>query len=438
MTSTPCEEAHIHDVIGIGFGPANIAFAVAVADEQETQLRRPPLDVIFFDASPAADWHPGMLLPDTVMQIAFPKDLATLRNPRSRFSFFNYLFEHNRLADFINLQTFFPSREELRDYIRWTAQTVGAQVHYHTQVQAITHEGAVAVVHTIDANGTEQTHRARAVVIATGLSPKLPENIHSSSRISHNIHMLPFLEAFTTQHKTMQQQKVAILGGGQSAAEITRFLHSTFPDAEIHLIHRRYGLTPSDDSPFANRVFDPDAVDKWHAAATAEREYLRAIHAGTNYTAVDPDLLAELFRMRYDEQLSGSNRLFLHDTTSLTALNEDAEGVNLELVDHMSTNESRLKVDMLICATGFTESDPRDLLTDFPDIPSDANNRVLVEHDYRLNTGDSTGPAIYLSGGVEHSHGFSSSLLSLVSIRAGEILQSIRRNLDTTAAEDNA
>ena len=284
------------DVIGIGFGPSNIAFAAALADENEAHPDKAQLTALFLESSPTTAWHPGMLLPDAVMQIAFPKDLATLRNPRSRFTFFNYLFENNRLTDFINLQTFFPSRQEIADYIQWAARNVPVDVQYGTSVTSIDTDGDIAVVNTVDADGNTQHYRARAVLLGTGLNPSLPDGLTENDRVSHSVHILPFLEQFREHNTTTPNKKLAVLGGGQSAAEIAKYLHATFPDSEVHLIHTRYGLTPSDDSPFANRVFDPDAVDKWHAAPVEERERLRAVHAGTNYTAVDPDLLDELFR----------------------------------------------------------------------------------------------------------------------------------------------
>ena len=51
------------------------------------------------------------------------------------------------------------------------------------------------------------------------------------------------------------------LGAGQSAAEAVDYLHRSFPDAEVCSVFAKYGYTPADDSPFANRIFDPEAVD---------------------------------------------------------------------------------------------------------------------------------------------------------------------------------
>lgn len=58
------------------------------------------------------------------MQISFLKDLATLRNPCSRFTFLNYLHSQKRLIDFINRGTFTPTRLEFADYLAWVAREV--------------------------------------------------------------------------------------------------------------------------------------------------------------------------------------------------------------------------------------------------------------------------------------------------------------------------
>ena len=81
-----------------------------------------------------------MLLPDTIMQISFLKDLATLRNPSSPFTFLSYLHEHNRLLSFINRGSTIPTRREFADYLRWAAEKVkslGIQVFYGEEVVSL-------------------------------------------------------------------------------------------------------------------------------------------------------------------------------------------------------------------------------------------------------------------------------------------------------------
>src|SRR5687767_15547490 len=108
----------IHDLIGIGFGPSNIALAIAL-DEKRRDGRR--VDAMFIEKQAGFAWHKDMMLDQAHMQISFMKDLATLRNPTSRFTFINYLHEKKRLQNFINLKTFFPSRHEFNDYLAWAA-----------------------------------------------------------------------------------------------------------------------------------------------------------------------------------------------------------------------------------------------------------------------------------------------------------------------------
>ncbi|MUM33238.1 SidA/IucD/PvdA family monooxygenase, partial [Mycolicibacterium sp. CBMA 361] len=107
-------------MLGIGFGPSNLALAVALA-ERGVHGR-------FVDAQPRFGWHRDMLLPGTRMQIPFLKDLATLRNPQSAFTFVNYLSERGRLIDFIGRHDVFPSRFEFHDYLQWAADQFAADV----------------------------------------------------------------------------------------------------------------------------------------------------------------------------------------------------------------------------------------------------------------------------------------------------------------------
>ena len=100
---------HIHDLIGIGFGPSNIALAIALEEGRDARPQHRPLDALFVERQPGFVWHRNMLLDQAHMQISFLKDLATLRNPSSRFTFLNYLHEKDRLQDFINLKTFSPA-----------------------------------------------------------------------------------------------------------------------------------------------------------------------------------------------------------------------------------------------------------------------------------------------------------------------------------------
>ena len=107
------------DVIGVGFGPSNLALAIAL-DELAAKRGR-HLDALFLERQADYRWHGDTLVAQSEMQISFLKDLVSLRNPTSVYSFVNYLHQHGRLTDFINLGTFYPCRMEYNDYLRWVA-----------------------------------------------------------------------------------------------------------------------------------------------------------------------------------------------------------------------------------------------------------------------------------------------------------------------------
>lgn len=95
----------IKDLIGVGFGPSNLALAIALEELAESQGHA--LDAQFIDKQQDYRWHGETLATQSELQISFLKDLVSLRNPTSPYSFVNYLHQKQRLADFINLGTFY-------------------------------------------------------------------------------------------------------------------------------------------------------------------------------------------------------------------------------------------------------------------------------------------------------------------------------------------
>jgi L-ornithine N5-oxygenase len=72
--------------------------------------------------------------------------------------------------------------------------------------------------------------------------------------------------------------------------------------------------------------------------------------------------------------------------------------------------------------------DPGELLAGLGcPIAYDELGRHRVGRDHRLVTEPDLGCSIYLQGGTEHTHGLTSSLLSNIAVRGGEITQSILR-----------
>jgi L-ornithine N5-monooxygenase len=258
-------ESEIHDMICVGFGPASLAIAVALHDALEAtdiSLDVPGLNeqtpkVAFLEKQNRFAWHAGMLLPGARMQITFMKDMATLRNPRSQFTFMNYLYKHDRLIEFMNLNTFLPSRIEYEDYMRWCASQFEDVVHYGQEVVKITPEkstsgtGEITTFNVLTrdvATGQLHSRRTRHVVIAPGGRPNIPPPFPPQH--PKVVHSSQFQHISTKILKDPQHPyRIAVVGNGQSAAEIFDFLHSNYPNSRTSLLIKQSALRPSDDSP---------------------------------------------------------------------------------------------------------------------------------------------------------------------------------------------
>lgn len=425
-------ESEMLDLVGIGFGPANLSLAIATEEENHSRPAGNQITAEFVETQPKFGWHDGMLLPDTDMQISFLKDLVSLRNPTSDYSFLNYLQEHGRLTDFINLKTFFPSRREFHDYLSWAAARVSFPVHYGRAAADIewNTEGFYEVELRSRASSVGDAVgryagkrlRARNIVFGVGIEPTVPLGVNCGPRVFHNHRLLSHLGDLPS----CPRKRFLVVGAGQSAAEVIRYLHENYPDSEVHSSFRRFGYTPSDDTPYANRVFDPSAVDDFYRAPADVKQKLLDYHWLTNYSAVDADLIEILYKHEYEECVAGRRRLFTHRVTEVQDMVEHEDTVSLRLIDRTGGEDVCLEVDAVIYATGFQPRDIRPMLgLSIPLEGAFEGSRPVVERDYRLRIPGSYGH-IYLNGGVEHTHGLSSSLLSNVSVRSADILATLR------------
>jgi L-ornithine N5-oxygenase len=420
---SPHDEVPVYDIVGVGFGPSNLALAIALT-EQNNGSR--PTTAVFLERQESFGWHRGMLLDDATMQVSFLKDLVTLRDPTSRFSFLSYLHAKDRLVDFINHKTLYPLRVEYHDYLEWCAAQVDDLARYGHEVIGVRRAVAGDEVDLIDVlvdtgHGTT-VYRARNLVLATGLAPRLPAGVIADERIWHNRDLLFNVDRLSGPAPS----RFVVVGAGQSAAEVTAYLHDRFADAEICGVFSRYGYSPADDSSFANRIFDPAAVDDFFDAPAEVKTQLIGYHSNTNYSVVDGALIAELYRRSYREQVLGRPRLRLLNVSRVAGALSHDTGVRVAIETLKTGQRSTLDADILVCATGYDPVDPASMLGELNTYcHRDESGRLRLERDYRLSADEALRCGIYLQGGTEHSHGISSSLLSNGAVRAAEILQSI-------------
>ena len=434
MSAAPTHlEGPVQDVLGIGFGPSNLALAVAIEEHNRRAGAAERLTAGFVERQPRFGWHRGMLIEGTTMQVSFLKDLVTLRDPASDFSFLSYLHAKDRLVDFVNHKTMFPTRVEYHDYLEWAAGRVEHLVQYDSEVVEVrpVEDGELFEVLVRDGSGELTARRARNVVVAVGLEASLPEGAELGPRVWHNLellHRIPELEG-------TEPKRLTVVGAGQSAAEVTDYLHRTFTGAEVCSVFTRYGHSPADDSPFANRIFDPDAVDDFYTSPAEVKRMLMDYHRNTNYSVVDLDLIEELYARVYQEKVHGKQRLRMMNATRVVDVAARRDGVEVA-VQHLPTGERAvLDSDLLVYATGCRPGDPGRVLGEtFDECLRDDDGQVQVDRDYRVRTSSAVRGGIYFQGGTEHTHGITSSLLSNGAVRAGDIRDSILRARSAPAA----
>ncbi|MEU1127743.1 lysine N(6)-hydroxylase/L-ornithine N(5)-oxygenase family protein [Streptomyces sp. NPDC005899] len=424
-------EIETYDLVGVGFGPSNLSLAVAL-EEHRGGIPGQPLTAAFFERQPSFGWHRNMLLPHTTMQISFLKDLVTFRNPLSRHSFVSYLHSVGRLTQFVNNQDFFPTRQEFHQYLEWVESNFSHQVSYGSEVTGLRlpensgpgrPDHVQVEVRDTGGSGTRIVN-ARNLVISTGLVPRMPEGIQRDERVWHSSDLLERFRGLNGD----DLKNVAVVGAGQSAAEITRFFHDMLPHAQVTAVIPSYGYSVADDTPFANQVFDPSAVDDYYFGTELTREAFWRYHRNTNYSVVDDELIRDLHKRSYQEDVSGHKRLQFLNLTRVAAVRRAGTETRVTLRSLVEGESRELETDALVFATGYDSMEPSRLLGDLDQhFLRNQNGLHRVERNYRIATTGALPFDVYLQGGTEHTHGLTSSLLSNLAIRSGEIVKSIEQ-----------
>ncbi|MFI8367779.1 lysine N(6)-hydroxylase/L-ornithine N(5)-oxygenase family protein [Streptomyces sp. NPDC085466] len=422
-----------HDVLGIGFGPANLALAIALEEEGHD------LDIRFLEARPGPSWQSAMMLDGSDIQNHPVRDLVSLRNPRSRYSFINYLFENGRLLDHLNLPMEFPLRKEYAQYVTWAAGHFGRLVDYGTHVTGVTlgrdADGLPRYTVTTSAGETLQ---ARALVVGTGRAPFVPEPFDAvdSPRVFHLTRYLPALREL--EEAGVVPRRVTVVGGSQSAVELTLDLARRYPQAQVTTLVRSLTLREKDTSPFSEEGYFPGFTDYYYGASRERKDAIDQFMRLTNYSSADGDVLRELYRLIYEQRLDGEQRVFVSGSRQVRSLDVGEDGVRMS-VDELNTGVSEVhEADFVVLATGFRDLGPAAHQERVPalmrgvaeEFAFDAHGYLAVGPDYEVRPVAPETPALFLNGLCESSHGIGDAgSFSLLSLRAKVIAESLRKRL---------
>lgn len=418
--------APVVDVLGLGFGPANLSLAIALEESGSD------LSACFLEAQGDPTWQGGMMLNGSNIQNHPCRDLVSLRNPRSRYTFLNYLFENNRLIEHLNLPGEFPLRKEYAHYIRWVAGHFSHVAKYGARVARVqlVQRGGEQLYEAVTQDG--RTFLGRILVLGTGRTPHIPPPFDSvdSPRVFHLTRYLYRIGALDPAGG----EKFAVIGGSQSAVELTLDLAKRFPRSTVTMYVRSPGLRLKDTSPFSEEGFFPEFTDYYYRADRHSKHILDSFMRTTNYSSADQDVLHELYLMMYEQRLDDDQRVFVAGNRGVHAVTVTDEGVELAVTELHTGVSEIAHADAVVLATGFKDLGPGDRQEPFPAVLSSVIDRfrfdelgyIGVRQDYRLDQKDPSTPDIFLNGLCEASHGIGDAgSFSLLSLRANTICNSL-------------
>jgi lysine N6-hydroxylase len=404
------------DVIGVGIGPFNLGLAALL---EKTECRS-----LFFDKKQCFEWHPGMLLEGTTLQVPFMADAVTMVDPTSRFSYLNYLHEHGRLYHFYFFEKFHIPRNEYNHYCQWVADQL-PQLRFGYEVENIeqTEEGFYRVTVFSYMDNKQQTYDAKHIVVGIGTKPYIPEKFNAvkRDRIFHSSQYMG------NRKNALQAKSVAIIGSGQSAAEIFYDLLSRQQDHDYQLswYTRSKGFFPMEYSKLGLEHFSPDYIKYFYQLPKEKKKSVLDSQA-LLYKGISNSTIANIYDLLYERTI-GNNKpdIHLQALTELVAIEECEDECSLTLYQHEQDAREQIDSEIVIMATGYHPYVPDFLKGIQSVIEWDEDGRFVIEEDYRMKMKEDSCHHLFVQNGELHTHGVGAPDLGLGAFRSATIINRI-------------
>jgi lysine N6-hydroxylase len=347
-------------------------------------------------------------------------------NVKSRFTFLNYLQEHNRLYHFYFLEKFHIPRMEYNHYCRWVANQLtsclfGSHVEKVQPVQ--TRNGQLyEVTVTHHDLGETNIYYTRHLSVGIGTSPAVPA--HLENKLGEKVfHSSKYIHQ---KEKILQARSITVIGSGQSAAEVFYDLAKLQDNERFSLnwFTRSKGFFPMEYSKLGLEYFSPDYTEFFYGLPQSKKDELLS-KQDLLYKGISMGTIADIYNLLYEKSVGLVNpTIHLQAMTQLVELEHKGDTHLLKFNQNITGEVFQVESDVVILGTGYAPSFPHFLITMQDKIEWDQKNRYQITRDYHLKTKGLEGH-IFIQNGELHTHGVGAPDLGLGAYRNSVIMKEL-------------
>ena len=399
------------DLAGLGIGPFNLSIAALLTEIPECNAQ-------FFDQKTGFNWHPGMLLPGVRLQTSYLKDLVTGVSPTNQYSFLNFLVKHHRFYQFLSAELSAISRKEYAAYLTWVSQQL-PNLSFNQGIESVEFNDNQFLL-TLS-NGEQQA--AKNLCLGTGKQPYVPDcaKPHLSSQCFHAI-------GIALKDLDLTGKKVAIIGGGQTGAEILETIldRRWGEPTDVHWLSRRQNFEPLDETPFTNEYFTPQYVDTFYHQPDRVKD--RVMHSQKLASdGISPDTLKSLYRKLYEYNIDSGVGFNLHmrPNREMFAMEKQGGSHRINALNGLTQQVETTFADVVILCTGFEFNLPSYLEPIKDKLNLDEKGRYRLQRDFHVEWDGPESNRIYAVNAGRHSHGIAEPQMSLMCWRSATIINDL-------------
>ncbi|MGH0434990.1 lysine N(6)-hydroxylase/L-ornithine N(5)-oxygenase family protein [Bacillus basilensis] len=413
---------NIYDLIGIGIGPFNLGLAALIKGKTNINAK-------FLEQKPEFQWHPGMLIEGSTLQVPFLADLVSMVDPTSPYSFLNYLNEHGRLYNFYFLEKFHIPRKEYNKYCQWVSNKLG-NCKFGTKVEKVdkislgNQKVFKITVKNLSTNNIE-FYYSKHVVLGIGSQPAVPEGFSDllGQKVFHSSNFLNNKQVFK------EADSVTVVGSGQSAAEVFYELlkeqeHFSY---KLKWYTRSKGFFPMEYSKLGLEYFSPDYIEYFYNLTQSKKDKILPTQ-GLLYKGISFDTIAEIYDLLYEKSIDKNlDDVHLQPMVEVMKIDKCSDESGYEMLcsqweeDKLFTDKS----EIIVLATGYKQCSPEFLNSMESLINYDDQKRFKINKDYSLQLKDEEDNKIFVQNGELHTHGVGAPDLGLGAYRNAVIINTL-------------